>query len=64
MKTALQITARPSAGFRRAGRHHPPTPTVHPPGTFSEAEIKALKDEPNLIVVEVATDAKKDETKK
>ena len=53
MAKALQITARPEKGFRRAGVHHPATPVTHPLDRFSKAQIEALKKEPKLVVSEV-----------
>jgi hypothetical protein len=50
MAKALQITARPANGFRRAGVHHPPHPVLHEPGRFSETQVKQLLAEPNLVV--------------
>ena len=52
MAKALQITARPEKGFRRAGVHHPASPVVHPPGTFDDKQVAALKAEPKLVVAE------------
>lgn len=53
MAKALQITARPEKGFRRAGIHHPASPVIHPLATLKKEQIDALKAEPNLVVVEV-----------
>ena len=48
----LRIIAK-RAGFRRSGRAHPDTPVDHPAGTFSAAEIAALKAEPMLVVIDM-----------
>jgi len=40
-------------GFRRCGVAHPATPTEHPDGTFTPGQIKALHNEPMLMVLEV-----------
>ena len=58
MPKALQITARPPNGFRRAGIHHPPSTTLHALSKFKKEQVEALKAEPNLIVAEVEVDAK------
>lgn len=50
LEPSLRITAKPKQGFRRCGAHHPAQAIDHPAGRFSEAEIKTLKAEPNLIV--------------
>lgn len=47
---AVTITARPAAGFWRAGRHHPARPVTHPPGTFTDVDMVALLGEPQLVV--------------
>lgn len=49
----LRITAKPRHGFRRCGLHHPAGPVEFPAGRFSDAEIAALKAEPNLVVEEL-----------
>lgn len=54
---AVTITARPAAGFWRAGRHHPAQPVTHPPGTFADAEMVALLAEPQLVVTVAGTPA-------
>ena len=48
----LEITAKRD-GFRRCGMRHPATPTRHRFDQFSEEELKRLKEEPRLVVVEV-----------
>lgn len=53
MDKDLIIVARPANGFRRGGIHHPAQQVRHPAGTFSPEEIAALKDEPQLVVIEV-----------
>lgn len=52
MDKDLLIAARPAAGFRRCGIHHPPSEVRHPAGTFTTAQVEALKREPNLMVIE------------
>lgn len=47
----LRITARPAGGFRRAGVRHPAAPVVHPPGTFTVAQVRQLENERELTVV-------------
>ncbi len=39
-------------GFRRCGVAHPTTPTEHPDDAFTPEQIKALHDEPMLVVLE------------
>jgi len=46
-------------GFRRAGMAHSKTPTDHKEDTFTEEQLKALQDEPNLLVQ--ITEAEDDE---
>ncbi len=53
---ALQIVSK-REGFRRCGVAHPATPVVYPDGTFTSAELKRLKAEPMLVVVEVPDSA-------
>ncbi|AWB06809.1 hypothetical protein A6A40_17305 (plasmid) [Azospirillum humicireducens] len=60
----LLIAARPAAGFRRCGLHHPPAEVRHPAGAFTEAEVRALKAEPNLIVIEAEPDGGADAAEK
>lgn len=54
---ALRIAAKRD-GFRRAGMRHPAKPVEHKPGTFTAAQVEALKAEPNLIVEELGEAAK------
>ena len=49
----LRITAKPKGGFRRAGVHHPSGPVNHEPGTFDDKQIALLRDDPNLVVVDI-----------
>lgn len=42
-------------GFRRCGKAHPAAAVDHPPGTFSEKEVEALKAEPMLVVQEISS---------
>ena len=49
----LLITAKPKGGFRRAGVHHPSGPVNHEPGTFDDKQIAQLRDDPNLVVVDI-----------
>jgi hypothetical protein len=62
---ALKIEAKRKDGIRRCGMHHPATAVVHPEGKFTAAQVKELKAEPLLHVVEVpaapAAKAKKGE---
>lgn len=51
---AVRITTK-RAGFRRAGMAHADTPVIHPPGTFTVEQIKALTAEPMLLVDVAAT---------
>ncbi|MGE0256934.1 MAG: HI1506-related protein [Alphaproteobacteria bacterium] len=53
MTTVIRIVARPKAGFRRAGVHHPAHAVDHAPGHFTKEELAALKADPNLVVTEV-----------
>lgn len=52
-KMALRITAKPKLGFRRCGVHHPAEAVEFVQGQFSDAQIKVLKGEPNLVVEEL-----------
>jgi len=52
MAKKLRIISK-TDGFRRCGIAHPAEATHYDLDRFSEAEIKALKDEPNLIIDEV-----------
>lgn len=45
------ITAK-ADGFRRAGTAHPAAPTEYPDDAFTKEQLKALKAEPMLVVVE------------
>lgn len=45
----IKITAK-TPEFRRCGVAHPATPTTYEDGTFTEAEIETLMNEPNLVV--------------
>ena len=53
---ALEISSRPES-FYRAGRRWTRTASVVPVSEFSKDEIKALKAEPNLAVVEKTIEA-------
>ena len=55
----LRISARRD-GYRRAGIAHTRAPVDHPPGTFTAAQLAALKADPNLTVEQVETTAGKD----
>lgn len=46
----LIITSK-KEGFRRCGVAHSTTPTEHPDGAFTPAQIEALHDEPMLVVL-------------
>lgn len=50
MTPAVRITATSPKGHRRAGVRHSTTPTLHPPGTFTDEQIAALRDDPRLLV--------------
>mgnify|MGYP000858757289 FL=1 len=50
MTPAVSITAPSPKGHRRAGVRHPTTPVLHPPGTFTDDDIQALRDDPRLLV--------------
>lgn len=56
MSEVLRITAKRD-GFRRSGIAHPATPTDHPIGRFTEAQIAALEAEPQLVVQRIVLDA-------
>ncbi|EBX9480234.1 HI1506-related protein [Salmonella enterica subsp. enterica] len=49
----VQITARRD-GFRRLGIAHSASTITYPDGRFTKAEVVILKNDPNLIVTEVA----------
>ncbi|HDT6544758.1 TPA: hypothetical protein QFT03_001708 [Kluyvera ascorbata] len=49
----VQITARRD-GFRRLGIAHSASTITYPDGRFTKAEVAILKNDPNLIVTEVA----------
>ncbi len=48
--STLIVTAKAEAGFRRIGRHFTRQPTELAVEDLTEAEIKALRDEPALVV--------------
>jgi hypothetical protein len=48
---SITITSK-RAGFRRCGMPHPAEPVTYDDDKFSEEELKALKAEPMLVVVE------------
>jgi hypothetical protein len=52
MPKHLTVTARPAGGFRRCGRRWTAEPQSVPADAFTEAEIAALKADPNLVVTE------------
>lgn len=58
---AIQVLCK-KPGFRRAGRAHPER-AVYPDGTFTPAELAALKAEPMLEVSEVPDEEPKAEKK-
>ena len=39
-------------GFRRCGVAHPAAPTEYPEGTFTPDQIKTMRNEPMLVVLE------------
>ena len=45
-------------GFRRGGIAHPREATEYPDDQFSKEELKAIQDEP-MLVVEIVADKKK-----
>jgi hypothetical protein len=47
----LQIVAKRN-GFRRAGIAHPDTAVLHRFDKFTKEQIEALKNEPQLVVME------------
>lgn len=47
----VKITSRVD-GYRHSGKLHPAVATVHPDGTFTDEEIKALKAE-SILTVEI-----------
>jgi len=49
----IRITAKPAAGFRRCGKHHPAVAVDHPADTFNARQIAQLKAEPQLVVLEI-----------
>lgn len=49
---AIRITAK-KPGFRRAGLSHPDTAVDHPIDRFDKDQLKALQNEPMLVVQEV-----------
>jgi len=56
----IRITAKQD-GFRRAGIAHPKEATEYPDEQFSKEQLRAIKEEP-MLVVEVVAD-KKEKTK-
>jgi len=58
---SLRITTRSTSGrFRRAGRAFTDKPTEIPVEDLTEAEVKALNAEPELVVEEIETEAAPD----
>lgn len=53
--TGITITAKLD-GFRRGGIAHSAAATHYPEGYFSEAQLEALRQEPQLVVVEGTPD--------
>ncbi|WP_153768157.1 HI1506-related protein [Labrenzia sp. CE80] len=51
-KMVLRITAKPKAGFRRCGVHHPAEPVDYPADAFDAQQIAILKADPSLVVEE------------
>ncbi|MBE0529532.1 MAG: hypothetical protein IH626_01810 [Rhodospirillales bacterium] len=49
----IRIIAKPAAGFRRAGMYHPAKAVDHPADDITAKQLKALKEEPQLVVQEV-----------
>lgn len=49
----IRITSK-QAGFRRCGVAHPAQPTEYPNDKFTAKELETLKQEPMLVVEEVA----------
>lgn len=47
---ALKIRSVPPSGFCRSGRRWVPEPQIVPTSDFTQKEIKALRDEPMLVV--------------
>jgi hypothetical protein len=46
----LKITAKPAAGFWRAGVFHPAQAVTHAGGTFTVDQAQMLEDESMLVV--------------
>jgi len=53
---ALCVRAK-TRGFRRGGRAWPPTDTVVPVSEFTDEQLRAIKNEAELIVTEVEIEA-------
>lgn len=49
----VRVAARPAGGFRRGGIHHSSEPVDYPAGHFTEDQIKAMKAESNLSVIDI-----------
>lgn len=58
--TGITITAKLD-GFRRGGIAHSAAATHYPEGYFSEAQLEAFRQEPQLVVVEGALEATGDD---
>ncbi len=57
----LRIRAVPENGFCRSGRRWSREAQDVPQSEFTKAQIKALREEPNLVVVDVEIELPKDE---
>lgn len=53
MGASYRISARPRAGCRRAGRRWSRDPVTVPAAALTDAQIAALKGDPQIIVVTI-----------
>jgi hypothetical protein len=56
LQNRLKITAKPAAGFWRAGIFHPAEAVEHEGGKFTLAQAHQLVDEPLLVVEDLGAD--------
>lgn len=52
-KMAIRITCKAKGGIRRCGVRHPSQPVEYAEDAFSTAELKILKADPDLVVVDL-----------
>lgn len=54
----IRTRSRSPQGFRRAGVRHTPEPQTWPDDQFTKAQLKALEEDPEIIVEHVPEKSK------